>query len=134
MQEIGLTEKSLIQTSPAENENWEHTIIEQIREHYNTVHATQKPVRLMQRIIGLVASKGENVCDPFCGGGSTGVATVETEHTFYGFEINNDPIKIKDKYIDGYFTSACKRYEAALIEKAQKDRAIAYKNSQQNLF
>ena len=35
----------------------EKTIIKQVREHYNTIHPTQKPVRLLERLLALVIPK-----------------------------------------------------------------------------
>lgn len=35
----------------------EKTIIKQVRDHYNTIHPTQKPVRLLERLLALVIPK-----------------------------------------------------------------------------
>ena len=35
----------------------EKTIIKQARDHYNTIHPTQKPVRLLERLLALVIPK-----------------------------------------------------------------------------
>lgn len=138
--ESGMNEQSLVKTD-AQNENYEHTIIEQIREHYGTLHPTQKPVRLMERIILLISNVGETVCDIFCGAGATGVACVNTDRNFIGFEIYDQPTKIKEVIIDGYFTSAYKRFEQALLDKeVAKQKALqeakeqAYKEAQKSLF
>lgn len=140
--ESGMTEQSLVKTeTEAQNEKYEHTILEQIREHYGTLHPTQKPVRLMYRIIKLISNKGETICDLFCGAGATGVACVEAEREFIGFEIYNEPTKVKDTYIDGYFTSSWKRYEQALQDKEttklkalQEAKDKAFKEAQKGLF
>lgn len=56
--------------------------------HGNTrVHPTQKPTDLMERIIGLFSLPGETVADPFCGSGTTGIAALNLERTFIGFDI-----------------------------------------------
>ncbi|MDD4437950.1 MAG: site-specific DNA-methyltransferase [Tissierellia bacterium] len=54
----------------------EKSIIHIVRDHYNTIHPTQKPVRLLERLLALVLPKGkepENIVifDPFGGSFST---------------------------------------------------------------
>lgn len=51
------------------------------------VHPTQKPVALMERIIGLYTQPGDLVLDPYAGSGSVGVACVKTGRRFLGVEI-----------------------------------------------
>jgi site-specific DNA-methyltransferase (adenine-specific) len=49
-------------------------------------HPTQKPLDLMRRIIVGTSNKGDTVLDPFCGSGTTGVASKELERNFIGIE------------------------------------------------
>jgi site-specific DNA-methyltransferase (adenine-specific) len=54
----------------------EKSIIHIVREHYNTIHPTQKPVRLLERLLTLVVPKEKEpsdiiVFDPFGGSFST---------------------------------------------------------------
>lgn len=54
----------------------EKSIIHIVRDHYNTIHPTQKPVRLLERLLALVVpkdkeSKDITVLDPFGGSFST---------------------------------------------------------------
>lgn len=54
----------------------EQTIIEERRDHYSTIHPTQKPVRLLERLLALVIPKEKPqkdvvVLDPFGGSFST---------------------------------------------------------------
>lgn len=60
----------------------------------NRYHPTQKPQKLLERLI--VASSNENdiVLDPFMGGGSTAVACIAKNRKYIGFEINSDYFKI----------------------------------------
>lgn len=53
-------------------------------------HPTQKPLRLMRKLVQLFSNPGELVLDPFMGAGSTGMAAVELGRKFYGIEIDND--------------------------------------------
>lgn len=54
---------------------------------YGRVHPTQKPVRLMERIINLVSDDGDTILDPFAGSGSTLVGAKNTKRNYIGFEI-----------------------------------------------
>lgn len=80
----------------------EKTIIREVREHRIGQHPTQKPVRLLERIIALVTQPGDTIFDPFMGSGTTGVACVQTGRNFIGCEI--DP---------GYFEIAKRRIAEA---------------------
>lgn len=52
------------------------------------LHPTQKPVALMEALIGLATKEGHTVLDPFCGGGTTLVAADNLKRNYIGFEIN----------------------------------------------
>lgn len=71
----------------------------------NEYHPTQKPVGLMQVIVGWTHGL---VLDPFMGSGSTGVAAVQMGRDFIGIESEAK-----------YFDIACKR-----IEEAQRQSPI----------
>ncbi len=51
-------------------------------------HPTQKPVKLMARMILLSSNPGDVVLDPFLGSGTTAVACVATGRKCIGFEID----------------------------------------------
>jgi DNA modification methylase len=51
-------------------------------------HPTQKPLRVMRRLIELASKPGDTVLDPFMGVGSTGVAVRELGRQFIGAEID----------------------------------------------
>ena len=50
-------------------------------------HITVKPVCLISHLIKLFTQAGQTVLDPFLGSGSHGVAAIETNRRFTGFEI-----------------------------------------------
>ena len=57
----------------------EKSIIKQTRDHYSAIHPTQKPVRLLERLLALVLPKDVAhpvVLDPFAGSFSTGEAAI----------------------------------------------------------
>ena len=54
------------------------------------IHPTQKPVKLLKRLIEVCTDPGDVVIDPCFGSGSTGRACIETGRSFFGFEINKE--------------------------------------------
>ena len=80
----------------------EQSIISMTSEHYQYQHPTQKPVRLMERLIQLVTDEEMTVLDPFMGGGSTGIACLNLNRHFIGIEIDTE-----------YFNTAEKRLQDA---------------------
>lgn len=70
--------------------NSEQSIIRQVHDRYNRVHPTQKPVRLLERILALTTNPGDVVLDTFAGSCSTAIACVNTNRKFIGFEIDKE--------------------------------------------
>lgn len=68
----------------------EKTIIREIRDHYSAIHPTQKPVRLIERLLALTTKEGDIVLDPFAGSCSTGVACANTKRKFIGYELDSE--------------------------------------------
>ena len=54
------------------------------------IHPTQKPVKLLKRLIEIFTDPGDVVIDPCAGSGSTLRACMETGRRGYGFEISRD--------------------------------------------
>ena len=86
----------------------EASIIPVTSEHYTMQHPTQKPVRLIERLMQLVTKEGDIVIDPFMGSGSTGLAALNLNRRFIGMELD-----------DEYLGIAKTRLENALKEKQQ---------------
>lgn len=53
----------------------------------NELHPSEKPVDLMERVIGWCADSGHGILDPFMGSGTTGVAALRHGCRFIGIEI-----------------------------------------------
>lgn len=68
----------------------EKSIIKAVRDHYSAIHPTQKPVRLLERILALTTNPGDVVLDTFAGSCSTAIACVNTNRKFIGFEIDKE--------------------------------------------
>lgn len=73
----------------------------------SALHPTQKPVALLERLIKTYTNEGEVVLDNCMGSGSTGVACINTNRKFIGFELD-----------EGYFEIAKKRIEEAWNRRA----------------
>lgn len=54
------------------------------------IHPSQKPVKLLKKLIEVFTDEGDVVIDPCFGSGSTGRACMELNRSFYGFEISKD--------------------------------------------
>lgn len=65
------------------------------------IHDTEKPVRLMEILIGNSTQEGELVLDPFMGSGSTGVASLNLNRKFIGIEIDEQYYQIVKERIEG---------------------------------
>jgi DNA (cytosine-5-)-methyltransferase len=71
----------------------EKTIISIARDHYNTIHPTQKPVRLLERLLNLCLPKGKDhvlVADFFAGSFSCAEACHNLGVDFIGVEIDEE--------------------------------------------
>jgi site-specific DNA-methyltransferase (adenine-specific)/modification methylase len=73
-------------------------------------HPTQKPVGILKHIMNIASDPGDVVLDPFMGVGSTGVASMELDRKFIGFELDKS-----------YFDAAKKRLKATEIAKEITD-------------
>ena len=71
-----------------------------------SLHPTQKPVALLEYLIKTYTNESEIVLDNCMGSGSTGVACVNTNRNFIGFELD-----------ENYFNIAKTRINNALEEK-----------------
>jgi site-specific DNA-methyltransferase (adenine-specific) len=54
------------------------------------IHRTQKPVKLIEKLIKIFTDKGDIVIDPVAGSGSTLLAAMNCERSAYGFEIKKN--------------------------------------------
>ena len=77
----------------------------------NTVHPTQKPEKLLAKIILASSKKGDVVFDPFLGSGTTAVVAKKLGRKFVGIEIDEEycclalkrlELAENDKRIQGY--------------------------------
>ena len=77
------------------------TDISQIQGKEKLPYATQKPVKLLERIIRMFSNPGEFVVDPFGGSGTTGRAALSTGREYQLFDINPEAKVVFDNSIGG---------------------------------
>lgn len=63
------------------------------------IHPTQKPVKLIERLISVFTDEGDVVIDPCAGSGSTLIAAHNLNRRGYGFEIKKDFYKTANAWI-----------------------------------
>jgi DNA modification methylase len=79
-----------------------------IRPFWEQCYDEWRRVELMERMIRNSTGEGDTVLDCFAGSGTTGVACVNTNRRFIGFELDKD-----------YYEIAVRRLESARSAKAQ---------------
>lgn len=83
----------------------EKSIIKQVRDHYSAIHPTQKPVRLLERLLSLVIPKDRErkdivVLDPFGGSFSTMEAVYNMQMQGISCEIDKEYFEVGAKRIN----------------------------------
>lgn len=69
-------------------------------------HPTQKPLKLLRRIIEASSNSGDLILDPFTGSSTTGVAALELGRRFIGIDNNKDYIDLSLRRIKGHYETA----------------------------
>ena len=72
---------------------WDFTRVRFTMDEYEN-HPTQKPIKLLERIILASSNEGDVVLDPFGGSFTTGAASKNLNRKFIGFDVNIDYVKI----------------------------------------
>ena len=62
-------------------------------------HPTQKPLRLVRRALLASTCEGDLVFDPFCGSGTTAVASRELNRSFVGAELEEEFARLAERRI-----------------------------------
>lgn len=75
------------------------------------IHPTQKPVKLLERLIHIFTDEGDVVIDPVAGSGSTLLAAMNCGRRSYGFEIKKD-----------FYREAVKLLEARKVEIEETEK------------
>ena len=64
------------------------------------VHPTQKPIEYIERLILNSSNENGTVLDPFMGSGTTGLACIQTNRKFIGFEISEEYFNIAKERLE----------------------------------
>lgn len=99
-------------------------------QRHKTIHPTEKPETLLQRIILIASNEGDTVLDPFTGSGTTGAVAKQLNRNFIGIEINKEYFEIatnrineqKDNELDFKVNSykiQCKTQQLLVMEKKE---------------
>jgi len=84
------------------------------------IHPTQKPVKLLKKLIKIFSDEGDVIIDPVSGSGSTLIAGIEMNRKVYGFEIKKDFYKKSLEWIDTTIINQ-KDYKEKGFIKAKKE-------------
>jgi site-specific DNA-methyltransferase (adenine-specific) len=102
--------------------NWFEWERDKEEDNIPKIHPTQKPVRVLKRLIEIFTDEGDIVIDPVAGSGTTLRACMELNRSCYGFEIDKNFYKeAKEKMINPNY----------LIEKEKKENE---ETGQQSIF
>ena len=71
----------------------------QITKNEDTGYSTQKPLKLLERIIEISSNEKDLVLDPMCGSGTTLVASYNLDRKFIGIDANKEACQISRKRI-----------------------------------
>jgi site-specific DNA-methyltransferase (adenine-specific) len=92
----------------------------------NTEHPTQKPEKLIAKLILASTNEGDVVFDPFVGSGTTAVVAKKLKRNFYAIELSEEYVCLankrldvaeKDKSIQGYFRGVFWERNTLAIQK-----------------
>ena len=72
------------------------------RKDYDGYHPTQKPVLLLEDLIKTFSNEGDTVVDLTMGSGSTGVACINTNRNFIGFELDENYFNLANERISNH--------------------------------
>jgi len=85
------------------------------------VHPTQKPIELMEYLIKTYTNTGDIVLDNCMGSGTTGVACVNTNRSFIGFEFDENYFKISETRIQ---EAICLKNDIPIINPQQDTTSL----------
>ena len=65
-------------------------------------HPTQKPVKLLERLIVAASKENDLILDPFNGSGTTGIVAAQLNRKYIGIEIDKEYLELtKNRYLGG---------------------------------
>ena len=85
-------------------------------------YPTQKPILLLEKIINIATDEGDVVLDPFCGSGTTLVASKLLNRKYIGIDISEDAIKITKDRIKNPIKTESKLLKIGIEKYKNKDK------------
>jgi site-specific DNA-methyltransferase (adenine-specific) len=95
---------------------------------YRKIHPTQKPVKLLERLISIFTDPGDAVIDPVAGSGSSLIAAENTGRKAFGFEIKKNFFKEASDWLE--FSKTVK----SEIEKFGYSKTLAVNDQPDQFF
>ena len=96
---------------------------------YKKIHPTQKPIKLLEKLISIFTDIGDVVIDPVAGSGSALIAAENLGRRGYGFEIKKNYFKDALEWIN-----ECKRIKQEIGESGYSKELIEKQQNQKSLF
>lgn len=92
---------NILRTEPLEDGYDKFFLIPKVRQYKEGFnhHPTVKPVALMHHLVKLVSFQDQTILDPFAGSGSTGIAALQNNRKFIGYEVDPDYFNIMKKRV-----------------------------------
>jgi site-specific DNA-methyltransferase (adenine-specific) len=90
---------------------------------FRKIHPTQKPIRLLEKIIDIFTDPGDVVIDPVAGSGSTIIAAENLGRRAFGFEIKKDFHKAANAWIEEWRTARAEVQEQGFSKTQIKKSA-----------
>lgn len=96
---------------------------------YQKIHPTQKPVKLLEKLISIFTDEGDVVIDPVAGSGSTLVAANNLGRKAYGFEINKQFYRDANKWVND-----CQKIRQEIKTLGYSQTLMKVQSNQNSLF
>tara|TARA_R110000868_G_scaffold132235_2_gene342874 strand:+ start:856 stop:2064 length:1209 start_codon:yes stop_codon:yes gene_type:complete len=90
-------------------------------------YPTQKPVLLLKEIIKIVTDKGDLVVDPFCGSGTTCVASKSMGRNFIGIDASKDAVELANRRLEEMIitdSALLNKGSESYLEKSEYETAL----------
>lgn len=96
----GKIDKTGIIKESKDGRRYPRSVVKFSNGNYKSLHPTQKPVPLLEYLIKTYTNEGDTVLDNCMGSGSTGVACINTNRNFIGYELDEKYFEIAQKRIN----------------------------------
>lgn len=92
----------------------EKSIIRTPYDRFSRIHPTQKPIKLLERLLSIVTNEGDVVLDPFSGSGATAIACINSGRNYIGVEIDDEYYNGSKKRIHDHLKTVDRQTKLAI--------------------